>query len=239
MPNIKIKTVDIETANFDADWGYVFCISVKELGKKVRTYSLLTHPGKPWHNDKNLLEAARKDLIDTNAFITWYGARFDIPLLNARFIKHGIHPLPMSIPNLDLWKTCRNHLKISSNGLANFLEFTGLGSKMFVKKDTWVAARGGDKDAINIVIKRCESDVRETEKAYKKLLPLIGNHPNVNLIHGIGAADMTHCEKCGHGDLRKEGWKYTKMYQRQMYSCKNCGHWPIGPLVRRTDLKVA
>ena len=234
---VKIKTVDIETANLDADFGFVFCITVKELGEKARTYSLLSHPGKPWYNDKNLLKAAAKDLNDTGAFVTWYGIGFDVPFLNARLIKHGLPPIPTTIAHLDLWKTCRNYLKLSRNGLANFVSFMGLAEKQFVPNEVWVAARCGDKKAIKEIVTRCDSDVAITEKAYYKLLPLIANHPNINQWKEEHTTD--NCSKCGSVELKKEGWKYTKMYRRRMFSCKACNSWLTGPLERRTDIKVA
>lgn len=234
---LKLKTVDIETTDLNANIGFVLCITVRELGMKPRTYSLLSHPGKPWYNDKNLLKAAYKDLCDTGAFITWYGIGFDIPFLNARLLSHGLPPLPLGITHLDLWKTCRNHLKLNRNGLANFVSFMGLAEKQYVPNEVWMGARSGDKKCIKEIVTRCESDTKITEDAYYKLLPLITNHPNVNMWKEGHVED--NCSKCGSDKLKKEGFKYTKLYRRQMHSCKACGSWLMGPLERRKDIKVA
>lgn len=54
-------------------------------------------------------------------------------------------------------------MKIGSASMKNVSEFLGLDEqKMNVDKETWVKANAGNREALDILVDRCESDVRVT-----------------------------------------------------------------------------
>lgn len=235
---LRIAFLDIECTNLRADYGYVICVCWKEYGKKkIHTASILNCPkkGEPF-NDINVLKAVQQCIDQYDCIVTWYGARFDIPYLNARMLYHGLEPIDMNIPHIDLWKTARNHLKLSSNRLANVQNFLQLeNEKTALKGAEWIKAQYGNKRAIGYVIDHCKADVLVLEQAYEKLRPLIRQHPNVNLV----TSTLDACPTCGEeGRMKKNGIRYMKTGERQRYKCKACGASAVGPSRQTKGVKI-
>ncbi|MEK0326396.1 MAG: hypothetical protein QQN63_11900, partial [Nitrosopumilus sp.] len=62
-------------------------------------------------------------------------------------------------------------IKPNGASLAAVAEFFGLEeSKMKVDADTWIKARTGNRKAMDIIVERCESDVRLTQEVTERLL---------------------------------------------------------------------
>jgi predicted RNA-binding Zn-ribbon protein involved in translation (DUF1610 family) len=102
----------------------------------------------------------------------------------------------------------------------------GLGKKVETGGfELWKQCMSGKKSAWRKMVKYCKQDIILTEKVYKKLLPYIHNHPNLEVyVDG----DENQCPKCGSEKIVKQGFVYTNRSKFQQYSCKSCGGWSRG-----------
>jgi len=115
-------------------------------------------------NDR-VLAVAIRDAIEAHDISCGYFTKgFDIGFLNARLVWHGERKME-SMPHFDVmwgYKGWRG-LKIGSSSMKNVSEYLGLDEqKMGVPKEIWVRAGTGDTEALDVIVERCESDVRVT-----------------------------------------------------------------------------
>lgn len=165
---------DIETTGLKGDFGRLLCCSMMTLpGGEMTTYKW-TDFSKTYNNDGKLAAAIR-DKIEEHDFSAGYFSKgFDFGFLQARLAANGKRLLDRHLHIDPIWhfRGWRG-LKIGSSSMKNVASFFGLDEqKMDVPKDVWVAANAGDLEALEILVERCESDVRVTAKLLKKALEL-------------------------------------------------------------------
>ena len=164
----------------------------------------------------------RDALEEADIWTGWYSAKFDIPYLQARLMYHGAQAASTKIHHVDLWKTARYELKLSSNRLANIQRFLNLSaSKTPIDQGTWIKAIAGNKKCMDIVVEHCQEDVRMLEEAYHKMRPLVKGHPNMGL--GRDDLDGHFCPKCTSTRLEKMGKRLTQVREYQRWRCLDCG----------------
>ena len=227
MPNPKIVLWDLEFTNLNADFGHLLSGAFKVLGTKnvvCRSISdTSTFKGNPT-DDAILAAKLRDDLTDADMWVTWYGERCDIPYLNSRLIVNGLQPMAR-VAHVDLWRTCRNKLRLHSNRLASASAFLGLEEKTPLKPGVWQRAIGGHKPSIRYIEEHNKQDVIVLEQAYNRLRPLVTAHPNVNIMSG---EDGVRCPICGSGNLQKKGYRIAVTQKYQRFVCNACGAWSQG-----------
>lgn len=137
---MKVLLIDIETApNTAFVWGlfdqnishdqvvessYVLCWSAKWLGKP-RTYFESTEK----QERAAVLRPIHALLNEADVVIHFNGLKFDIPVLNREFIKHGLTP-PAPYKQLDLYRVVKSAFRFESNKLAYITQALGLDSKI-------------------------------------------------------------------------------------------------------------
>lgn len=121
-------------------------------------------------DDSELAIAARDELEKYDVVIAHNGVLFDRKFLNARLLKFGERPLkPMFF--VDTMWIVRTHIRTSSK-LDNLQQHLGLpDEKTKITWDDWQRAVGGDKAAMNQVVRHNEQDLIVLEQAYWRLLP--------------------------------------------------------------------
>lgn len=129
--------------------------------------------GKNKADDSRLAKAIRDELEKYHITVGWYSKGFDIAFLNTRLVKAGLKPLRSHLHLDPIW-VCKGWrgLKPRSAKMAVMSEFFDLPErKPGVDVDVWIdAAQGGDKQAMDILVERCEADVRITAQLTAKLL---------------------------------------------------------------------
>lgn len=237
----KVLLLDIETSfKIAGVWGtydqnvsadqlfqdtHVLCWAAKWQGeKKIMTDALFLHP-KAYKadptNDKPVLEKIWKLLDEADYVIGQNCHRFDLPVLNARFIQHGMKP-PSPYIVIDTLLIARRRFKFTSNRLDDLGKALNVGRK----KET-----GGfslwrdivlkhDLKAFRKMVAYNKQDVVLLEKVYTALRPWDTQHPNVN-------PDMEKllCNVCGSKHLQHRGVRRTAHQTYQRYQCIDCGHW--------------
>ena len=217
---------DIETTNLKANFGHILCFGYKELGKKrTKVLSISDYPSafaKDPTNDYLLCKDISKILSDADAWITWYGIRFDVPFIQTRLLDHGLPTIP-NTPHIDGWRTARYKMCLNNNRLATVQSFLELpDAKTAICPKNWRKAIAGNKSAIKYVRDHCKYDVLVLEQAYEKIRPLVVNHPNLNLLNKTEKC----CSYCGSKNLRYKGEviAHTRIYDR--YHCLDCNSYP-------------
>lgn len=171
---LKVGVWDIETTGLNADYGYVLCVCVLDVGTgRIHTIRIDDPRNPDKNSDKWVIKEAIKLLDSFDLLVGWYTARFDWLFINSRALKHRLK-LPQRNLRRDLWFTSRNQLKIRSNRLAVVAEFLfGKSIKNAITPDMWNGAIRGDKKALNYVVKHCHLDLHETLRVYKAFMPLL------------------------------------------------------------------
>ena len=233
----RILTWDLETTDLLADFGTILCAGYKWYGKReVHVLSLLDFPkifGVDPTNDSRLVRAFYNVLAQADVWVTWYGERFDARMFNAKLMEHRLRPLP-HIQHIDLWKTAKYQMKLSSNRLKNVCAYLDLPEKTPVLGKVWRRARTGHGPSVRYVIEHCRQDVKVLEMAYERMRPWVHAHPHLGLIAGLRDA----CPHCGmEGKLRRRGVMYTKVRVYQRFQCQHCGAWSRARL-REQDWEV-
>ena len=224
MQKQRLAFFDLECTNLNADWGLIICGTVKFSDrKKPQTFRITDYERGNIVDDSGVCAALRDVLNEAPIWVTWYGQRFDVPYLQSRLLYWGQEPMSTSTKHLDLWRTARYQLRLSSNRLANIERFLNLkGSKTPINQGAWLMALDGDKKAMKTVTYHCEQDVLMLEEAYYKMLPFIKDHPHIGL---FDSALSDGCPKCGSHNLHRRGSVITKMKRYQRWQCQDCGSW--------------
>lgn len=234
----KIIIWDIETTDLSANHGVILCICAKEVGKKkVHTWRLDDGSAKNWRmSEQAMLKSAYEFLSDAAVWVTHYGARFDVPFVNARLLYHGKDSLP-PVPHVDTWRVSRYQLKLNANRLQTLTEFFGGEDKTRLNGIRSMEAFAGDRRKMNEIVKHCKIDVEVLENVYLKLRPVIKAHPNV-AIGCFPPHEGEHCPACGSAKLQKRGFRIARTGRAQRYHCQNCGHWSSGSTHKFTNRGV-
>ncbi len=231
----KIDFFDIESSNLNADFGFILSGAVKSLGNSKTYVSKLddykSYKSDPT-NDKYLVKDLADRLSESDVWVSWYGAGFDVPYINSRLIFHGYDPLP-PIPHIDLWRISRYQLKLHSNRLASAASFLQVEEKTKLDGPIWIRASAGHGPSLKYVVEHNVQDVLVLEQAYEKMKPLIMNGPHVGIIMG---GDRTSCPICG-GDRVKKGLRVTHTGSKQRLKCNKCGGWSTESVKKEKKVK--
>ena len=199
-------------------FGYTMCFAAKWFGERdVMFHSV-------WDDGMDTMVRAAWDLLnEADAIVTYNGARFDTPMLNKEFLKHGLLP-PEPYHQIDLIKTVKREFRFpGGNSLDQVLRFLGMKQKMSHKGiELWIECMNDDPKALKTMMRYNKNDVRIMESLYRKLLPWIKTHPN----HALYTDDTRPCcPKCGSRHLTRQGFKTTMTQKYQQFKCMKCGSW--------------
>lgn len=229
--NSKILTWDIETTDLKANKGHLLTVACKWLDDdEIHTWCIADHPkygttAKSFMNDKWIVEEVILMVRQAAMLVHQFGDRFDLPFLNTRALYWGLDPAPQ-IRTVDTWRVMKQSLALTSNRLksgAAFLNGEDQQKETSLDISDWMLAEHGDRDILAKMLKYNIQDVVATEALYKKLRPLIKNHPNVSLPVEGGEARL-QCPACGSYKTISEGSYYTKTMSVKRRRCRECGN---------------
>lgn len=166
---------DLETTDLHALMGRILCASFQDM-ETGETWTLrgddpeYLNPDDPI-DDSYLVEAIRDTLEKYDVWIGQNHLLFDNKMLKARLLKWG-HRLPEPRWQVDIMWLVRTHFKMSSK-LENIAKYLGLEAKPSPTWDEWSRAAAGHRESMNIIVDRCEADVRITSDAARRLKPAI------------------------------------------------------------------
>lgn len=135
-----------------------------------------------------------------DAVIAHNGKNFDVKMLQARCLFHGLPPLP-SVKIIDTLTMARNSFRLPSNKLDSIASYLGLGRK----EDTggiqlWIDTMNGDQEALQKMLSYCKQDVNLLEKVYYRLRSFGHHGTTFNAAHYFDD-DKQRCPVCGSDEL--------------------------------------
>lgn len=211
--------------------GYVLCYAAKWLGTKNVFLDALPfykdYKNKKFkENDYNVVRSLWNLLDQADIVIAHNAARFDVPLMNSRFVFWGMTP-PSPYKVVDTLLIARGVFKFPSNSLDSLGAYLKVGRKIHnTGMDLWNRCIDRDKEAWKEMLEYNDGDVVLLEKVYMKLRAWDKKAPNV----AVYTDDTTaRCTVCGSEDLIAGSFPvYTNLSSFASYSCNNCGHWNRG-----------
>jgi DNA polymerase elongation subunit (family B) len=235
---VKVLLVDIETAPLEVYcWGLwdqnialnqiikdmsVLSWSAKWLGSKDIMYQDVRGQ-KDLRDDSKILKTLWELLDEADVVIGQNSQRFDVPILNARFIKNGFPP-PSTFRQIDTLKIAKKNFRFTSNKLEYTTRLLNeqhqkLSHKKFPGFELWSECLKGNIEAFDEMEKYNKMDVISLEEYYNKLKPW-DSTINWNVYTD---EDVNYCS-CGSTDFKKiNKFHTTKVGRYQLYVCKTCG----------------
>jgi len=165
-------------------------------------------------------------LSQAHAHVAHYGDGFDMPLIQERFICHGLPPIPKII-SLDTCKIAKKYFKFTSYKLDFIAQKLGHIGKLVNPTNLWNKCFDGDEKALQRMVRYCKRDISALCHIFERLMPYVKNNPlNAGLFHE-GGENSPVCPNptCGSHDLIKRGYEYTRVNKYQRYKCRVCGSW--------------
>lgn len=229
---MKILILDIETfPNLSWTWGLwqqniapnqvvkgqrVASYAAKWLGDKRVFFDSVYHS-----SEKHMLQGMHKLLDGADVVVHQNGERFDVPMLNTEFIKHGMKP-PSPFKQVDLLKVSKQKFRFPSNKLEYVVKALKLGEKIKenVTFELWTECMEGKAKAWERMKRYNIHDTILAERLYKVYLPWVPNHPNRNSYADLKAPVCPHC---GSKHLHKRGHAVASHLRYQAYECQDCG----------------
>lgn len=142
----------------------IICVSYKwNNSDEINT---LTWDSK--QDDKLLVKEFVKVLNQSDVIVAHNGAKFDLPWIRTRALKHGVTMYP-KYNMVDTLKIVRYDHNFPSNKLDDLGDYLGLGRKIKTEMKLWDDVIAGNKEALEKMVKYCERDVFLLEDVYDKL----------------------------------------------------------------------
>lgn len=231
---MKILTVDIETRpSLSYIWslwnetmgisqvvesGEMISWAAKWLDKKDVEFRSVFHDKRP-----KMIKRIWELLDEADAVVHWKGRTFDVPTINAEFLREGLLP-PAPYAQIDLYEVAKKEFRFLSNKL-DYVSGLLLADHKIEHEGfaLWAGCMKNDPAKWATMKKYNIHDTVLTEKLYHKLLPWIQRHPS----HGaLSEADV--CPNCGGSKLHRRGEAFYKTGKYQRFQCQDCGKWSRG-----------
>lgn len=165
-----IATFDLETTNLIADVGRLLCGSILSYpSMEMVTFRIEDYCEGKFSRDGDLALAIRNYIEQHTMSCGWFSKGFDIAFLNTRLVQNGHRAMNRMLHIDPIWyfRGWRG-LKPRSSKMAVVAEFYDIERKQDVDVSVWADAMAGDTEAMDILVDRCESDVRITSELMMK-----------------------------------------------------------------------
>ena len=232
----RILFLDIETLpNIGYTWGLYdqnvirftqqSCIATyaaKWLGKKkVFAKALPDYKGykSGSYDDRALVGDLWKLFDEADVVVAHNGKSFDTKVCQSRFVLYDLKP-PSPFKQVDTKLAVKRVARFNSAKLDDLGSLLGFGKKIKTDFGLWEGCINGDLKSWRKMVAYNKKDVRLLEKLYLRILPWIGNHPNLAMYD-----KRPECPKCGSTEVSYRGTAITTTRSYQRFQCKKCGGW--------------
>jgi hypothetical protein len=203
---------------------FVLSFAYKVQGqKKIHYHCLADYPGysRDKKNDKALVTDLHRLVFSSADLLIGHNIdRFDRRKSCARFLAHGLPPVPV-VKTIDTLKLAKRVFKMDSNRLAAIGQYLGLGGKVTTTGwNLWERCINGDLRAWREMGRYNKRDVELLEQVYNKIAAWHPNPPT--LISGDG------CPNCHSHQVQRRGWNVARKSRTPRMQCQGCGQWFAG-----------
>lgn len=181
----RTGVLDIETTGLWADFGYVLCAVIRDLGtgkydifrldktKGMQDVKNLNDPNTWRKIDKELLELIRQAYEKYDLIIHFNGRNFDIKFLQTRMIKCGLGMLP-AMKQLDIYQIAKHRLRLRSKRLDALKEFLDIDREQEGHRwEYWQMAGARIAKGYDFVVEHCKRDVDRLAEVAIAMKPFI------------------------------------------------------------------
>lgn len=169
-------------------------------------------------DDSRITKSIWNLINEADIVVAHYGDKFDLPLLNTRFITNGLPPAS-NVTSIDTKSIASRNFKFESNKLDSLATIFGFANKIDTDFMLWRKCMEGDQVSLDKMVEYNKRDVTLLEEIYLKLRPYAKGHPNVGL---YVESDNPVCAHCGSENLKYESKYYTQINKYDVYRCE-CG----------------
>ena len=233
----KILIFDIETSPMLAYVWKLYKENISPVNGQLQSDSFMLTYSAKWLFDNKMYsgkltsqEAINQDdsrilremwylLNEADIVIAHFGSGFDIPFLNARFVKHGMYP-PMPYKTIDTLKHAKKQFRLPSYKLDYLGTYFGLGNKIRTDFSLWEGCMRGNTEQLSEMELYNMQDVKLLEDIYLQIRPYIQPHPNLGLYI---TENIECCPSCTSKNLDWEGEYTTYSNSYDAFRCKDCG----------------
>lgn len=228
-------------AGFFPDKGYILVFGYKWLGddearsviRSKKSFKIDPESeSKLCVGDDEILEEIHSIINQADIVVTYYGKGHDMPFINGRLLRKGLYLNP-NIKHIDLYRTVKSAMRLSSHRLDNVAAFLGTDRKEKVSYALWPRTWAGDYDALLDMAHYCRGDVTALEGPFNALLPFMKDLPTMNVRTKF---NLTSCPKCSSTNTTKAGFWVAANKTHQAYRCKNCSSTVKGEVIDREAL---
>lgn len=212
MFNINLSLDQIIEYPIMLTWSAKWLFSDEVMCDRVTVEEVLSR------DDKRITESIWKLMCEADMVVAHYGDRFDIPMLNSRFIMNGFPP-PTNFTSIDTKSIASQNFKFISNKLDALAIYFGFAKKLHTDFMLWRRCMEGEELAIQEMLTYNKRDVTLLEEVYLKLRPYAKRHPNVGLYI---ESEEPVCSHCGSSHLEFASEYYTQTNKYKVYRC-DCG----------------
>lgn len=159
---------------------------------------------------------------EADILIAHNGQAFDIGVMRARWLDHGLVP-PSPSKMVDTLKIVRKQFRFPDNKLETLVKYLGLGTKLaHTGFQLWIDCMAHKAEAWRLMEEYNVRDVTILESLYKQIRPWDTRHPNVALLYDDA---KTRCVCCGHTSFTavKHKQAMTSVSLFDIKKCKSCG----------------
>ena len=147
--------------------GYLLSFSAKWEGERGMAFHSIEKDG-----HVPMLEKIRDLLEEADVVVHYNGKRFDMPMLNTEFAKHGVGVLKNPPVQIDLMQVVKRNFKLPSYALDYVCRTFNLGRKIPNSGlDLWKQCMAGDKKAWKKMERYNRHDVVLLPRLYKFCFP--------------------------------------------------------------------
>lgn len=198
---------------------FILCWSAKWLFDDEVLHERLTSEEALNENDRRVVSSIHNLLDEADIVIAHWGTRFDVPMLNGRFVMYNMSP-PSSFQLIDTKIHAAKAFRFPSNKLDYLAQQFGVGKKIKTDFELWGNCLKGDEQALEQMDIYCQEDVRILESVYLHMRAYIKPHPNIGLYID---SDLQLCPSCSSSRLIVKGSYYTTMNKYDEMKCLDCG----------------
>jgi uncharacterized protein YprB with RNaseH-like and TPR domain len=163
--------LDIETSGLQADFGFMYCWSIKVADNDKIYWDIITP--EEIHNgtlDKRIMKSLIETLKIFKRVYTFYGTEFDVKFARTRALYHGLDFIPYGlVEHKDVYYMSKRLLCIHSHRLEATADLMEIKGKTHLEPRYWVMANTGNLEALGYILDHNKKDVILLEKVHKKL----------------------------------------------------------------------
>lgn len=236
----KILFLDIETApaiaaafgrhkvfltqdHILAEGGTILCVGYKWLGEDEVTVDGIKGQTLLNCDDSHLVATIWELFEQADAVVAHNSRGFDVPMIRARVLYHGLPDLP-HVKVIDTLQMAKKNFRLPNNKLDSICAFLGLARK----KDpggieTWLQYMMGEPEAVATMHDYCAMDVALLERVYMAMRSFGHAGTDFNVGHYFDDGKV-HCHICGSTELEDTGRSiFTAVSEFKEVRCGDCG----------------